>query len=240
MIEKNKNAGLWIRLLSIFIDVFIFCALGMSSSLICLEKQYFEQFDKSIYVVKNNYWYYLWLVFLILILLLFFLVIPIFTKGRTIGMLLTRLELKIKIDNFYRTIFRRNEFSTLLWVVLIIVFMIFINPKIINKIVVSAYINKNYKNSNNNEIQQLLNENNLTILETSFYTIVTTLSPIILLEQLFLLISTGFKKEKISIVDKLTKSQIVYSNKFEKIESKSEIHLIKPIKNINADINWKE
>ncbi|MBR3832080.1 MAG: RDD family protein [Mycoplasmataceae bacterium] len=240
MIKKIKNAGLWIRLLSITIDVFLFCSLAMSLSLICLQNKYFEQLDKSIYVVKNDYWYYLWLFFLILMLLIFFVVIPIFTKGKTIGMLLTRLELKIQDGSFYKVILKRNQFSTLLWIVLIVLFMIFVNPKIVNKIAISSYINKNYKNSSDNEIQQLLSQNSLTILETSFYTIVSTLSPIILLEQLFLLMSSGFKKEKISIVDRLTKSQIVYSNKFEKIKQESEINLIKPIKNISVDINWKE
>lgn len=240
MIKKNKNAGLWIRLLSITIDVFLFCSLAMSLSLICLQTKYFGQLDKSIYVVKNDYWYYLWLFFLILMLLIFFVVIPIFTKGKTIGMLLTRLDLKIQDKSIYKVILKRNQFSTFLWIVLIILFMIFVSPKIVNKIVVSSYVNKNYKNSSDETIKQLLSENSLTILETSFYTIVCTLSPIILLEQLFLLMSSSFKKEKISIVDRLTKSQIVYSNKFENIKQESEINLIKPIKNISIDIKWKE
>lgn len=240
MIKKNKNAGLWIRLLSITIDVFLFCSLAMSLSLICLQTKYFEQLDKSIYVVKNDYWYYLWLFFLILMLLIFFVVIPIFTKGKTIGMLLTKLDLKIQDKSVYKVILKRNQFSTFLWIVLIILFMIFVSPKIVNKIVVSSYVNKNYKNSSDETIKQLLSENSLTILETSFYTIVCTLSPIILLEQLFLLMSSSFKKEKISIVDRLTKSQIVYSNKFENIKQESEINLIKPIKNISIDIKWKE
>ena len=147
MIKKNKNAGLWIRLLSITIDVFLFCSLAMSLSLICLQTKYFEQLDKSIYVVKNDYWYYLWLFFLILMLLIFFVVIPIFTKGKTIGMLLTKLDLKIQDKSVYKVILKRNQFSTFLWIVLIILFMIFVSPKIVNKIVVSSYVNKNYKNS---------------------------------------------------------------------------------------------
>lgn len=235
---ENKKAGFWIRFASLIIDLIIFCSISISSSLMCIDKVDFIELNTSIFQVNRIY--YIWIVLMIILISIQFIAIPLFFNGKTIGMFILGLNLHFNDKKIFSSIMKRIELGPLLWIIIFIIFFSFIWPSTINKLIVNAYINDNYKVQNDLsvEVKQLLQDNKLSTLENAFYAIPSTMSPIVVMLQLFLLISTGFKGTKISLLDKFSNSQIVYKNKLIVNEVKN-IEIIKPEKNINCNIIWK-
>ena len=251
MIQKeNKVAGFFIRFLALAIDVIIFVAIGMASSLICISKHIYTFSDLetgitnqlNIYQINQPWTYYVWMIIIILTLTIQFIIIPFLLKGKTIGMVITKLKIKtLELDlSLKKVIWQRIQVGALLWIILVILFMIFINTKTINKINLFTFIQQHNFNdwSNVNKIE-LANTYKLSTLETSLFAIPATISSVILFGQLFCLISVGISKNKHGIIDKISNSIIVYEkqfiiNKIEKIEIED------PIKEIKSIIVWKD
>lgn len=242
----NKNAGLFIRLLSTIIDVLFFCFFGIVLSLISISETTIGNFfdsdnpnissnilNQKIYIVNNLYW--LWLFLLILILFIEFILIPFFLKGRTIGMLITRLKLKYDNEKFIKVLFYRNCLGSFLWIIVIFLFMIFVSPNTINKYLL-------YKEINNLTIEnkeEILSKINFSIWEIILFYIPSSLPSIILTIQLLSILSVMFKRKNVSIIDRFSNSLIVYKNKFIDF-SNNNLEVINPEKNINIEIIWKE
>lgn len=238
----NKKAGFWVRFGSLIIDLILFCLIGISSSLFCLKKEIVLDDPKiDIYQVKNDFTYFLWLLLLIILITIQFILIPLLSNGRTIGMIITKLDIDFYDKNKYKSILKKIEIGPFIWIVLICLFMCFVWPKTINKMVIFSYIKTNFSESDQKvqNLKELLDTNKWTLLETIFYTIPSALSPMILLIQLFFLISVGFRGNKTSLVDKFSNSQVIYKNKFIDVEN-NEIKLVKPIKNEVYQINWRD
>lgn len=237
----NKKAGFWVRFGSLIIDLILFCSIGISSSLFCLKKEIILVVPRiNIYQVRNDFTYFLWLLLLIVLITIQFILIPILSNGKTIGMIITKLDIEFYDKNRYKSILKKIEIGPFIWIVLICLFMCFVWPKTINKMVIFSYIKAHFSESNQNQaLKDLLDKNKWTLLETVFYTIPSALSPMILLIQLFFLISVGFRGNKTSLVDKFSNSQVVYKNKFIDVEN-TEIKLVKPIKNEIYQINWRD
>lgn len=271
-IPINKNAGFLIRLLALFIDIVIFCAIGITASLMCMTKNKINfsmifkindmtytanPYNFSMYQIKNDYTYYFWLILLLCILSIQFILIPLLAKGRTLGMIICRLDLKSKSQSLEKSLIKRIELGVLLWMLIIVLFMAMVNTKIVNKISIKTYLNNN-KYEIDKFIKSFLPENfkinkfeyqiyNLdakswcyspTSVETFLYAFPSAISPIVVLVQLFLLISIGFKKEKVGLVDRFSETRVVYHKKFNYIEVKQMI-VISPEKNIKQEIIWK-
>ncbi|MBD5423459.1 MAG: RDD family protein [Mycoplasma sp.] len=240
----NKKAGFWIRLLYLFIDCIIFCSIAISSSLMCITKTNISYPNATfdIYNVKNDYTYYIWLLFVLILLAIFFIVVPLLFNGKTLGMSIAKLKIDFNAQNKYKVIFKRMELGVFLWMFIVIIFMCFVQPKTINKMINFNYIKSNYsKTMTIEELNNFLSNYKWTITETILYTIPSTISPIVVMIQLFFLISIGFKKNKTGLVDKFTNSQIVYVNKYDKVnEDDKLIFDIKPEENIKYEIIWKD
>lgn len=241
MIEKQlqkRTAGFWIRFLSISIDVILFSIIAISSSLMSIEAKVFTEIDRTISQVKNDYFYYIWFILVVSVLIIQFLAIPFLLKGKTLGMLITRLEIDTNDQPLKNVILSRFKFGALLWIFIFVVFMIFVRPEMINKMLISKYVKENF-DENNQQAVELLKANKLSFLDTVLYSAPTVVSPIIVFAEVFFLISIGFKQSKISIIDNFTNSKIVYVNKY--IETTNlVIEVVKPIKNQKYQIEWKE
>lgn len=235
---KKRKAGFWIRSLSVFIDSLLFCIIAISSSLMCIEFKTFPQVNANIIQIKNNYLYYLWFLLIIVILVIEFLLIPILFQGRTLGMLITRLEVFFNNQSKNKVIWKRFKYGTLFWILMIVIFMISVYPVIINKIIILKYI-KNNLNEMDEQVIQFKNDNKLFTFEGILYSIPSVTSPIIFLMEMFFLISIGFKKNKIGIIDKLSNSEITFINKYEEMNNLI-VNIIQPIKNKKYQIEWKE
>ena len=157
-------------------------------------------------------------------------------------MFITKLKIDFNGQNKYKVIFKRMELGVFLWMFIVIIFMCFVQPKTINKMINFNYIKSNYsKTMTIEELNNFLSNYKWTITETILYTIPSTISPIVVMIQLFFLISIGFKKNKTGLVDKFTNSQIVYVNKYDKVnEDDKLIFDIKPEENIKYEIIWKD
>lgn len=241
MIEKQlqkRTAGFWIRFLSISIDVILFCVIAISSSLICIEAREFPQINKTLSQVKNDYFYYIWFMLVVLILTIQFLGIPFILKGKTLGMIITRLEIDTNDQPLKKVILNRFKFGALLWIFIFVVFMIFVRPTMINKMLIYKYVKENF-DENNQQAVELLNANKLSLLDTVLYSVPSIFSPIIVFAEVFFLISIGFKKTKISIIDNFTNSKIVFANKYIKTTNLI-VEIVKPIENKKYQIEWKE
>ena len=135
-------------------------------------------------------------------------------------------------------ILKRTELGVFLWIFVIVIFMCFVWPTTINKMIISNYI-QSHLNDFNAELESLIIQYQWTTLEISFYAIPSVLSPIIVLIQVFSFMSILFKQKRLSLVDRITNSEIVYSYKYINIATKEEIE-IEPEKNIIYPIIWKD
>lgn len=242
MSKINEKAQFWSRLSSALIDIIIFCVIGISSTLICIQKELVSDINVEMYLVKNDYTYFLWLFILIVTLSILYILIPFIFKGQTIGMMILRLKLNCNNQNQYLVILKRTELGAFLWIFIIVIFMCFVWPTTINKMIITNYIQfhiNDFNNLTNEEINNLQLQYQWTLLETCFYAIPSVLSPIIVLIQVFSFMSILFKKKRLSIIDKITNSEIVYSYKYIEVSTNEEIQ-IEPEKNIVFPIIWKD
>ncbi len=242
MDKVNEKAKFGSRLASTLIDILFFCIIGITSSLICIKKELVQDINTEIYLVKNDYFYFLWLFILILSLSILYILIPLICDGKTIGMMFLKLKLNYNNQKKYYVILKRTELGAFLWIFVIIIFMCFVWPTTINKMIITNYIQDHLKNFNHlspNELENLQNKYQWTLLEICFYSIPSVLSPIVILIQLFSLMSILFRQKRLSLIDKITNSEIVYSNKYINIVKEEKIE-IEPEKNIVYPIIWKE
>lgn len=240
-----KNAGFFIRFLANLIDIVIFVVFGMLLSLICIGKGSIPiDNNKTIelYLVTKWYAYYIWLVSLILMIIVESIVIPYFFKGRTLGMLITQLTILWNDDDLLiKKIFKRWQLGWFIWMIIILLFLAFISPKIVNKLIVFSFINNNPKEFANMDqiaMNNFINSHKLNFIETMFLTIPSSISSFTIIAQVLLLMSIGASKNKIGIIDKLTNTRITYKKKVVEIKEK-EIKIPKPEKIENIEIIWK-
>lgn len=242
---QNKKAGFWIRFLSILIDIIIFCVIGITSSLMCLQKKEFPTINVEIYQISDDwYLYYIWLNLLIIIISIQYILIPFCFKGKTIGMMITKLEIDFQNSLKWKTILKRIELGPMLWIIIIFFFICFVWPSTINKMTVISYIRTNFSNlqqtdQNYQLVKELLEQNKLNLIERICYSIPASTSPLILFFDLFMLISIGFRKNKIGLIDRFSSSFVVYKNRFEQTIEK-ELQVIEPEEEEKYNIVWKE
>lgn len=238
---KNKNAGFFIRFLSLIIDLTIFILIGISSSLMCIREVYDEHFG-SLYQVKIEWAYYLWLFLLITILIVQFILIPFWFKGKTIGMILTKLELvSLDEESIKYKIFKKTQVGVFMWILTIILFMVFVKIETINKINFYSFIQKKRNIFDKLDIETknaVIKKYKLGTWETVFITIPSTISSITIFGQLFALLSIGISKNKIGILDKFSNTKIVYKNKTVDVKN-NQLYHVKPEKFEEQKINWR-
>lgn len=155
-------------------------------------------------------------------------------------MLISRITYQSENQNLILSILKRSIMTTVLWVLLFMFFMLFISPLTINKILINKILSEpKFKDINVAKIWldgHELKYISLTWYEETFITIQATNSSIILLFQLFLLVSINFKNNKENWVDKYSESKIVWINKTE--ENNQIIKSMEYKKNTQPMIKW--
>ena len=192
MIKINTKANFWIRLLSTFIDLFLFMFFVITTSFAV-----FNYKKGSYYHIAN---YYIWLLLIITYLTFFYIVLPIIWKGKTIGMAICKLKIIKKDENdkskFSKVIFDRQRLFAFLWICIFLAFIIFIHPDTFSVAAKKGKIEKHQK---------------------LFLSIPISLSSLALMLQIFL-IFTNLRSSKIGLNDKFSSSLTVWINKFEDVK----------------------
>lgn len=244
-IQTKKNAGYFIRFGALLIDASIFIILSLFLSLACISQEKIDfgnEISFHLYLVTNKVMYYSWLCLLIVTLCIEYLLIPYFLKGRTLGMIITRIELKSNDEeSYFKKTFKRWQLTCFFWILIIFLFLVLVRFETVNKLLVVSYIQNNkseFINIDELKLKLYLKPYKLSTLEIAAITIPSTISGFTVIAQVLLSISVGANAKKIGIVDKITNSQIVYSNKFIKINIK-EFTIPEPIKVKKININWK-
>lgn len=239
----NKHAGFWIRLMALLIDVIIFVVISISSSLLIINAQEFKLWDQQlIYMVNTNWTYYLWFLIPISLLIIQFLLIPLLTKGKTIGQLIFQIKVASFSENHWKSvIFKRWQLGALIWILVMIMFMVLVNPTTINKVSLYTFIQnhqKEFKALDPDQQSQIINAYQLNSWETALLAILATTSSFNIMAQMLLLISISIKPNKIGLLDRLTASKVIYLKKF-LIEKQIKLIIIKPKLNQKNEIIWK-
>ncbi len=224
MKKINQPAGFWIRILSILIDTIIFSIISISLSLIAINK-------KGTKFEIIPWAYYVWMILTIIEIIILFILIPILFNGKTIGMFCTQIEIySLTKEPMWLVVLRRNKFFSFLWIFAILVSMSFISPQLAQKMIL---ISNKEKLVGSEELISL------NTLEMALISIPTTTSSIIVFINIFMTLSMGMNKDALSINDRISLTQIVYTKKTITIfDEQNKIILKEEVKNKN--IVWKE
>ncbi|MGL5520083.1 MAG: hypothetical protein ACRDBR_01475 [Metamycoplasmataceae bacterium] len=220
----NKPANFISRLSSVFINSFIIILIVTPLSLIAID-------NKNGELILNNILYYVWLLLFILVLFIYFFIIPLFFKGRNIGELIflikpinDNLEGKNNFSSLLFLIFKKNFTGSFLWIFILLCFISFVPPSSAQKLFI---------------LQNDQTSNEMTTLEIMGISIPAILSPLVIIINLFSLVSISINKNYQGFFDKLNNIKYIFINKFEKIDLVSSKDIF-PEKKEEIQINWKE
>lgn len=216
----KKTAGFWIRILSILIDLTLFCIIAISSSLIAIQNN-----NNLLTIIPWGY--YLWMTLVIFEILILFIVIPILSKGRTIGMWCCQINLiSLKKEPVWLMVIKKNQLYSFLWIFSILVSMSFISPQLCQKM---------YDISN----QAIDGTLKLEPWEAAMLAIPSTTSGIVIFVNIFTVLSINMNKNKQGINDKLTETQMIYSRRFvEVFDEQNKVILKEEV--IRRELIWKD
>ncbi|QJR44336.1 RDD family protein [Mycoplasma miroungirhinis] len=214
---QHLKASFWRRLLSSIIDFTIFFIFLLITSVLVIDKK-----NANFY---ENYFYYIWIILIIFYILLIWIIIPLISKGKTIGMIITKLKIipSSKKYKLKKVILQRQLLFAWLWIIVLILFIIFVSPE---TFIQASKLNKSTINQ-------------LTITQRGFISIPLTLSAVTSFIDSFLVITTA-RHSKIGWNDNFSNSFVVYKNKIETVIDDSDWHnnIIKPKKRILPKINF--
>lgn len=209
----HKNANFWTRFATNLIDIIIFIG--------SVFLQYY-----FLIVAKGNLKinFYIFLIFSNLTALILFLVLPSFLEGRTLGMVINHVQF-IHINKkeklvIWKLILFKAIFNFWLWLLISIIFVGLIKPTEL----------ENFKDATNEEI----NNNYRFIIAKR---IVSALSSLLFLFTLINYLMVIGKKNKIGLLDIISKTRIVYLKHYKKEELSEMIKLI-PFKNNNQEFKY--
>ncbi|MGL6124991.1 MAG: RDD family protein [Metamycoplasmataceae bacterium] len=220
MKSVNKPAGFWIRILSIIIDLTLFCVIAISLSLIAIEKR-----GDSLIIL--TWGYYLWMVLIIFEILILFILIPIILKGRTIGMLICQINfISLNEEPVWLVVIKRNQLYAFLWIFSILVSMSFISPQLFQKMT----------NISNQASDGTLS---LESWESAMLAVPATTSGIIIFVDIFSVLSINMNKNMYSISDKFSEIKMVYLKKYIEIfDEVDKVILKEKVKKV--ELVWKD
>ena len=216
----QKPAGFWIRVLSILIDLVLFCVIAISSSLIAIETK-----NDSFIII--SWGYYVWMTLVIFEILILFIVIPMLSKGKSIGMLLCQINIiSLSQEPIWLVVLKKNQLYAFLWIFSIIMSMSFISPSLANKMTAI---------SNQPEGGTL----KLESWEAALLAIPSTTSGIVIFVNVFSILSINMNKNAFGLNDKLTNTQMIYSKKsIEVFDEKNKVILKEKVK--KQKLIWKD
>ncbi|RAW47288.1 RDD family protein [Metamycoplasma hominis] len=216
MIKINIKANFWIRLAATLIDFLVFIGFLIGSSFAI-----FNYKEAKFY----NYWsYYLWIIMIILVQNIIWIIVPIFTKGYTLGLFICRLKIIKQQNNkskLSKVIFDRQRLFSFIWMIIFALFMVFISPQTFE------------------QAANLSQTKPLDQLQKAFLSIPSVLSALATFLE-FLFILSNAKGDRIGLNDKFSGSYTVWAKKYEDIEENNIDNLIiKPIVRELPKIDYK-
>ncbi len=216
----KKTAGFWIRVLSILIDLILFCGIAIPLSLIAI-----NQSTETLNII--TWGYYVWMSLIIFEILILFIGIPILLKGRTIGMLICRINLiSLNEENpVWLMVLKKNQFYGFLWIFSILISMSFISPSLAQKM-------SDISNQQDGKIE-------LEPWEAALIAIPSTTSGIIIFLNMLSIISINMNKNMYSIVDKMINTKMIYLNKDVEVFDETN-KFLKKEKTIKQKLIWKD
>ena len=212
----NKKAGFWLRLLVRLIDLFIFLFFISISIFFSTSKV------NNFYLFDPEWLFYLWVSTSAFLMLFLTTLMPIITGGKTIGNFLTRTKV-ISKQKKWKAIIYRELFFGLSWTIIILSFMILLGPKIFVSTITSGP-NKIILNS----------------FDEFKFAFLSTFSGVVIFAQFILCISLLIKKDRYSLIDSFSKSDVVRVNKFVHKQKKELEITIKPRLVKKALVEWVE
>lgn len=214
--KYNQSAGFWLRLLSRLIDLIIVFILISITVYFSLKKV------NEVYVFKKNWLFYIWSLSSSLFMLFFTTLVPIITRGKSIGNFLTKTKI-ISKQKFWKSIIYRELFFGLAWSFIIFSFTFLLSPRVL----IEAITNAN---------QQV----NLNRLDEFKFAFLSTFAGVTIFAQFIFSISILVKKGGNSLIDSLSNSNVIRINKFVDTPKKEKQIIIKPRLIKNAPVNWLE
>ena len=221
MIEIYVKVGFWKRFLARLIDLFIVFAISFAILFFFLEK-------------VNNHWqfrqvsfFYIWVILTMILLFSFSVLLPILTRGYTIGFLITKIKVHSKNNNYFKTILLREVYFTFLWLFIMFLVLIFINHTLIFQI--SQIRNR----VNNNDPLP----NALSMWDQIRISFVGSISSIIFFIQIFIAMSIVGKKNNEGFHDTLAGAMVIKPHKTQEIQEKFARKLT-PCKVHDKKVEW--
>lgn len=188
----NKNsqapAGFWIRLVSRFIDMLIPGGLSIGLLFLLLEK-------KTNYEFKENYYYYIWTIVTIALILISFILVPFLSKGRTLGMFITKTKI-VAEGSLLKTLIKREGFFSLGWVLMLIVAMAVINHTLVNDFARNDQKSISYSDTDKLRIG-----------------VVSAVGSLLIILQLLSVVGIIARRDKCGFHDRASNSKTVWTNK---------------------------
>lgn len=210
VIKKNIKANFWIRILATIIDLLFFILFAIGTSFIVFNYKKANFYTENI--LYRELIYRFWLLLLIIFIIFSYLLIPIFSKGQTIGMLICKIKIqsneetnkKIKISKY---IFDRQRLFAFFWIFIFLSFML---------ISTDGFL-KAARGQKLNSAEKIV-----LSLPVILATIAVNLEALVIL--------SGIGPSRINWNDKLSKTETVWKNKYEEVEIEENKQIILPKK----------
>lgn len=190
MTKNNKIVGFWMRFLAKGIDIILIVGFSIALSLFNLDLRP----GKIAFLAPWNF--YLWIILEILLWPGYFVLVPLLTKGYTLGIFICRLKIITEKKWNYKAIIKREFFFSLMISFNFLMVLIFINHTLANRF---------FKMTQNNIAY--------TTLENFRISLVSVLFSISILVQMIVGISIIVKKGS-GINDIYSGTKIIYINKW--------------------------
>ncbi|MBZ4204101.1 hypothetical protein [Mycoplasma tauri] len=205
----HKNVTFWIRLFYRVFDIFCFISLVILSFYLTISKKF--NVDENSFILK----YYLFWILSVIQAAILFVLIPFFLDGRTLGMLISRVQLLLdnsnndyQKDNNLKKIriicyLKRSVFSFLIWFFIVILILFCVRHNEVKLFL--EYI----KNNNSSSKFSFAFANNFLKIFLSIYILFLTID----------LLSIIVSKKRIGIIDLLSNSRVVWIKHYNPISS---------------------
>ncbi|WP_156768874.1 hypothetical protein [[Mycoplasma] mobile] len=203
MKQKNRVVGFWYRLFIILMDLIVALSLPIGFSVLVIKP------NNTI----DNLGYYLWSFSIIIWFFLYWVIIPFLFRGFTLFRWIFRTKLALKNNEesklnliWFIAILKNQTFTSLSWIVIVFLSMTLINPELAFRIASSTPGN-NLVSNQNNQTQKLIDQ--------ALIAIPSTFSTFLVFLNFFIIITSGIRKDSLTIVEVFSKTKLIYLNKFE-------------------------
>lgn len=201
-------------MLARLIDLVIFAAISIGFALINLKH------DKNWYF-QDNWFFYIWIIFSVIALTVIYLILPVVWNGKTIGMWICRIKIIFEDQNKIHSIFKRELFLSVSWILLLVCVGVFINHTLFDR----------YARTHQKDVDY-------TTFETLRISTVTTIASLLTLGQMIVGISIVVRKPRTALHDGYSKTETVWINKMVKIEKPKPNTSVQPRLIKQEKIEW--